>query len=86
MTDMFKNHQAGLESPASRLAAVTPHDIDLLPFATRAITAETSGHVQVRTVAGDLGRIFVAAGVPFPLRVTQILATGTTATGLVALA
>lgn len=86
MTDIFKDHQAGLESPASRLAAVTPNDTELLPFATRAITAETAGHVQVRTISGDIGRIFLAAGVPFPLRVDQILATGTTATGLVALA
>jgi hypothetical protein len=86
MTDLFKNHQASLESPASRLAVVTPSDTEVLPFATRAITAETAGHVQVRTVAGDTGRIFMAAGVPFPLRVDQIMATGTTATGLVALA
>lgn len=86
MTDIFKDHQAGLESPATRLAEVAPSDTNLLTFATRAIVVETSGHVSVTMVSGDVGRIFVAAGIPFPVRVTRIMATGTTATGIVALA
>jgi hypothetical protein len=42
--------------------------------------------VPVVTVNGDTGRVFVAAGVPFPLRVSQVMATGTTATGIMGLA
>lgn len=84
--DPFAHHTPGLESPATRIAGIVPDDAAQLPFATRALAAETSGHVQVVTVAGDTGRIFLTAGVPFPIRVLQVMATGTTVTGLVALA
>lgn len=86
MTDIFKDHQSGLESPASRLAEIVPDDNAPLPFASRAIVAESPGHVHVTTVSGDTGRVFLSAGVPFPLRATRIMATGTTATGIVVLA
>jgi hypothetical protein len=86
MTDMFKDHQSGLDSPATRLAEVTPNDTAVLTFVSRAIVVETAGHVSVTMVSGDTGRIFIAAGVPFPVRVARIMATGTTATGIVALA
>jgi hypothetical protein len=84
--DLFAQHTPGLESPATRIADIVPDDVAPLAFATRAIAAETSGHVQVVTVAGDTGRFFLNAGMPFPIRVRQVMATGTTATGLVALA
>jgi hypothetical protein len=84
--DQFKNHAQNLESPATRLAEIVPSDTTPLVFVTRAITVETAGHLQVVTAAGDTGRVFVAAGIPFPLRATRILATGTTATGIVGLA
>lgn len=84
--DQFEHFAPGLESPASRLQPVVPSDTTPLDFVTRAVAVETAGHLQVVTVGGDTGRIFVAAGVPFPLRVTQIMATGTTATGIVGLA
>jgi hypothetical protein len=84
--DLFAQHTPGLESPATRIAEVVPNDATPLAFATRAIAAETSGHVQVVTVGGDTGRVFLVAGVPFPIRATHVMATGTTASGLVALA
>ena len=84
--DQFKNHTPGLESPASHLFEIAPDDAADLPQVTRAITVAASGHLQVVTAGGDAGRVFVAAGVPFPLRVRQVLATGTTATGIVGLA
>lgn len=84
--DLFEQHTPGLESPATRIAEIVPDDAAPLVFSTRAIAAETSGHVQVVTVAGDTGRFFLTAGMPFPIRIKQVLATGTTATGLVALA
>ena len=83
--DLFAQHLPGLESPATRLAAIVPDDTTPLVFATRAIAAETSGLVQVVTVAGDAGRIFLSAGVPFPIRATHVMATGTTATGIFAI-
>lgn len=84
--DQFAQHAQGLESPASRISEIVPSDTTPLPFATRAIAAETSGYVELRTVSGDTGRIFVTAGAPFPIRATHVMETGTTATGLVALA
>lgn len=84
--DFFETHSQGLESPATRLREVLPNDTAELDFVTRAITVEAAGYVQVIMVSGDTGRIFVAAGIPFPIRVIQIMATGTTATGIVGLA
>jgi hypothetical protein len=84
--DHFKDHAQGLESPATRIAEIVPSDYASLAFATRAITVETAGHLQVETTAGDTGRVFVAAGIPFPLRAVRIMATGTTASGIVGLA
>lgn len=84
--DLFAQHAPGLESPASRISEIVPNDATPLAFATRAIAVDTSGYVQVVTVGGDTGRIFVTAGMPFPIRATHVMATGTTATGLVALA
>ena len=84
--DQFKDHVQGLESPATRIAEITPSDTADLAFVTRAITVEAAGHLQVVTAAGDAGRVFVAAGIPFPLRAVRILASGTTASGIVGLA
>jgi hypothetical protein len=84
--DPFAQHTPGLDSPATRIADIVPSDTAPLAFATRALAADASGYVRVVTVAGDTGRIFLAAGVPFPIRVSQVLATGTTAGGLVGLA
>lgn len=86
MSDLFQSHQASLQSPASRVMAITPDDGADLAVATRAINVAQAGIVRVQTVAGDVGDVFVAAGIPFPVRAVRIHATGTTATGIVGLA
>lgn len=86
MSDPFETHQSGLESPASRAAGIVPDDAADLSFATRAVSVAETGYVQLMTVGGDTVRLFVAAGVPFPIRARRVLATGTTATGIVGLA
>jgi hypothetical protein len=86
MTDHFEHHTPGLESPASRLAEITPNDTEDLAFVTRAIVVESAGHVQLVTAGGDTGRVFVASGVAFPIRARRVMATGTTATGIAGLA
>ncbi len=86
MSDSFSSHQTGLESPAVNLAAVTPNDGADLAWTTRAIAVSNTGTVRLTTVSGDEGQVFVAAGVPFPIRARRIWSTGTTATGIVALA
>lgn len=85
MTDIFQSHAAGLESPATRLIAVAPDDDANLPLVTRAIAVGTEGFVQVTTMMGDTGRIFIAPGAPFPIRVSRVWSTGTTATEIVGL-
>ena len=84
--DPFEHHSQGLESPATRLLEVTPDDSNDLAFIARAISVEAAGYLEVITAGGDTGRVFIAAGIPFPIRVRRILATGTTASGIVALA
>lgn len=86
MKDAFRNQAPGLESPAVRLASVTPNDEADLAFATRAIAVGIEGHVRLTTVAGDTGQILVVPGAPFPIRARRILATGTSASDIVALA
>lgn len=86
MNDPFQNHVPGLESPAARLASVTPNDAADLDFPTRAIAVGTEGVVRVVTVTGDTGGVFVVPGAPFPIRARRILATGTSALDIVALA
>jgi hypothetical protein len=84
MSDSFKDHQPGLESPAGHAVAITPSDAVALSEATRAIYVGGAGALArgagaVVTLAG------VQAGQVYPLRLVQVLATGTTATGLVGL-
>lgn len=86
MNDPFQNQVSGLESPAVRLASVTPNDATDLTFATRGIAVGAEGFVRLITLGGDTGRIYVVPGAPFPIRASRVLATGTTATDIVALA
>ena len=86
MTDTFAHYKTGLESPAVRIVPVTPNDATDLSEASRAINVATSGTVYVTTVGGTTASIFVAAGIAFPIRASRIWSTGTTATGIVALA
>lgn len=85
MTDRFSGFTTGLESPALNLAPVTPDDATDLAWATRGINVATSGAVRVTTVGGDDATIYIAAGIAFPIRVTRVWATGTTATGIMAM-
>ena len=57
----------------------------ILAISTRALCVATSGLVQVTTVGGTTGTIYVMAGAPFPVRVRRVWASGTAATGIVGL-
>lgn len=86
MADLFQNHTSGLESPATRLQEVTPSNTADLALSARAICVGGEGFVDITTVSGDRGRVYVVPGAPFPIRAQRIWATGTTATNIVALA
>ena len=68
--------------PASAVETITPNDSVDLPLVTLALNVATPGNVRVTTRAGDVVDVEVAAGVAFPLRVSRVWATGTTATGI----
>lgn len=85
MTDPFRGFTAGLESPALHVAEITPSDTADLDRPTRAINVAQAGTVRVTTITGETGALYVAAGTAFPIRVSRIWATGTTAIGIVAL-
>ncbi|WP_298845065.1 hypothetical protein [uncultured Roseobacter sp.] len=85
MSDRFSSYSIGLESPAINLHEVTPDDGADLPQVSRALNVAGGGTVRVTTVAGDTATVTVAAGIPFPVRVRRIWATGTSATGIVAM-
>lgn len=85
MKDLFSSHNVGLDSPASNVQPITPSDTQALDIACRAINVAQGGQLRVTTVSGDTATLTVAAGIPFPLRVAQVWATGTTATGIVGL-
>lgn len=85
MADMFDKFTSSLESPATHLTEVTPSDGSDLPQASRALNVTTDGTIRLTTVGGTTATVYVAAGIAFPVRVTRVWQTGTSATGIVAL-
>ncbi len=85
MSDIFEDFASGLESPATRIASVTPDDGVDLPVSSRALNVAGAGSVRLTTISGDTDTVHIAAGITFPVRARRIWATGTTATGIVAL-
>ncbi|MEO0745700.1 MAG: hypothetical protein AAFU86_13465 [Pseudomonadota bacterium] len=86
MKDEFESYATGLTAPARDADPITPSDANDLTAATRAIYVGETGSLQVRMVSGQtVSFANMQAGVIYPLRVAQVMATGTTAGGLVGL-
>ena len=83
--DPYSTHYHGIESPSRRWAAITPHNTTALALLPKQIVALVAGAVTVGGDDGAVGVFHLAAGVPLAIRPTIIKATGTTATGIVAL-
>ena len=84
--DLFKSFYTNLESPAEHMFEVTPNDSTELANATRAVYVGGAGDLKIKAVGGEtVTLVGVAAGSLLPLRVVQILSTGTTATSIVAM-
>lgn len=78
------NHSKSFENAV----AVTPSDGADLGFVTRGVVVGVTGNVAVNTIGPDGTNpttIPMVAGVIYWLRASRILATNTTATGIVAL-
>ena len=80
MTDNFKYHASGLDSPAQRVYPITPNDGADLAVIPRALRVLTGGDLAIRDGAGTDVVIPVLACEIIPIRVVRVLATGTTAT------
>lgn len=86
MKDDFESYSSSLTSPARDAAAIVPNDAVDLPFVTRGIYVGSAGSLQVRMAGGQIVTFEnVLPGVVYPLRAARVLASGTTATALVAL-
>lgn len=86
MTDTFKSHTQNLISPPPSAAEITPSDTLDLTFATRALYVGGGGNLKVRMLDGTLVTFAnTQAGAQYAMRVDRVLATGTTASGIVAL-
>ncbi len=81
------NLDADLTQPADDAAAVTPSDVATLPIKpARALHIGGAGNVKVVTARGStVTFVGLTAGQLLPVRVTQVFATDTTATSIVAL-
>lgn len=72
--------------PAANAEAVTPSNTLELAAVSRALYVGGAGNVKVVTLGGDTVTLVGAtAGEIIPIRVKQVLSTGTTATSIVSL-
>lgn len=84
--DKFSDYPTSLTAPARDAAAIVPNDTVDLPFLPRAVYVGQTGTVVARLASGGAVTLLNAqAGSFLPIRAAGINATGTTATGLVAL-
>jgi hypothetical protein len=81
--DTFKNHTRSLTSPPEHAVAILPQDGADLAVVTRAIYVGAGGDVAVRMLDGTTVTLTnVPNGTLMPLRVSRVLATGTTASAI----
>lgn len=86
MADRFQNSFPSIAGPASHGFAVTPSDSSLLSETTRGIYIGTEGNIAALLLSGaSVTFSSVPAGSLLPVRLTKIMATGTTASNIVAL-
>lgn len=89
MSTVVNVYRSGPEvswSPYQNIQQVTPSDTARLPNASRAIYFATAGNVNVLTMGGQRVDVLnVLAGTIYPICAVQVFATGTTATGILAL-
>ena len=85
--DGLLNHGRDASGPGRRAAAVTASDtVDLATYA-KALYVGAAGNIRVLTVGGEDGEAVTFANHPvgwLPVQVRRVLATGTTATQVVA--
>ena len=86
MADAFATRTRKPSDPAMTVFEVIPDDDNDLARVTLALKVATPGKLRVRTQDGAISDILIQPGYAFPLRVRRVWETGTTATGVRALA
>lgn len=87
MADAFASSVDAAHAPATRAAAITPHDSNPLPDVTKAIYVGQSGDLTVRAARDAADHVWraVPAGSILPIRASHVRATGTSAASLLGL-
>lgn len=86
MPDRFQYSTPSLSGPAAHAFAVTPNDSGDLSETTRALYVGTAGSVAAVMASGaSVSFDTIASGTVLPVRVTRVLATGTTASAILGL-
>lgn len=87
MADQWAGRGNSIDSPADNAEAVTPSDSVDIATTSRALFIGGGGDVSIDTVGGQESVVFagLAGGSILPVRAKRVNATGTTATGIVAL-
>lgn len=86
MQDDFADHANALTTPATKAEVIAPDDASELAHFTRAIYVGSGGNLSVVMLSGDAVTFSnLQGGVLYPIRVRQVLATGTTAAGILGL-
>lgn len=82
MPDAFASRVRSPVDPAITVFQITPDDAADLARTTTALNVATPGTVRVTTVDGSVDDVTIHPGHAFPIRVTRVWLTGTTATGI----
>lgn len=82
-TDQYKGMVLGVTAPARKAFAIIPSDTNDLDTVTRSIFVGTEGDIVVIMADDTQSVTFKGVTGLLPLMVKRVLATGTTATGIV---
>lgn len=85
MQNPFLDRVLPLNGPATDILPVTPSDSEMLPAVAVSLYVEGAGSVAFEAVGGEHRIVALPAFASLPVGVRQVLATGTTATGIHAL-
>lgn len=84
--DKQKNLVNTYEMPSDHLEAIIPDDNNDLAYVTRGIYIGSIGNIRIQPENGSpVTFVGLVPGIILPVRATRVLATGTTASNLIAM-